>query len=73
VRNPKLLVLDRSDELADQIRGVVDDVRPRPQVTSCTRVGSVGELLLDDGPFDVLVAGSSLATKTGLTGLQRLR
>ena len=73
MRNPKLLVLDRSDELADQIRGVVDDVRPRPQVTSCTRVGSVGELLLDDGPFDVLVAGSSLATKTGLTRLQRLR
>jgi pilus assembly protein CpaE len=73
VRNPKILVLDRSDELADQLRGVVDDVRPRPQVMSCTRVGSVGELLLDDGPFDVLVAGSSLATKTGLTRLQRLR
>ena len=73
MRNPKIIVLDRSDDLADQIRGVVDDVRPRPQVTSCTRVGSVGELLEDDGPFDVLVAGSSLATKTGLTRLQRLR
>ena len=73
MRNPKIIVLDRSDDLADQIRGVVDDVRPRPQVTSCTRVGSVGELLGDDGPFDVLVAGSSLATKTGLTRLQRLR
>jgi pilus assembly protein CpaE len=73
MRNPKILVLERSDELADQVRGVVDDMRPRPQVTSCTRVGGVGELIADDGPFEVLLAGSSLATKTGLQRLQRLR
>src|ERR1700740_1853683 len=30
MRNPKILVLDRADGLAEQIRGVPDDSRPRP-------------------------------------------
>src|SRR5207249_7257048 len=67
---PKILVLDRADGLAGQIRGVVDDLRPRPEVSSCTRVGSVGDMLTEDGPFDVLVAGPSLGTRAGLTRLE---
>src|SRR5438876_12406716 len=42
MRNPKILVLDRADTRAEQVRGVTDDIRPRPDVTACTRVGSVG-------------------------------
>ena len=63
---PRILVLDRSEALAEQIRLVMDEVRPQPTVEGCTRVGAVGDILTDDGPFDVLVAGPSLGTRAGL-------
>jgi pilus assembly protein CpaE len=39
----------------------------------CTRIGSVGDILTDDGPFDVLVAGPSLGTRSGLGRLRIIR
>jgi pilus assembly protein CpaE len=73
LRNPKILVLDRGEELAQQIQHVADELRPRPEVVPCTRLGSVGELLENDGPFDVLVAGPSLGTRSGLQRLGLIR
>jgi pilus assembly protein CpaE len=73
VRNPKILVLDREPDLAGQVRSVASELRPRPEIVPCERVTAVGELLSDDGPFDVLVAGPSLGTKTGLARLQVIR
>ncbi|MEY2402456.1 MAG: pilus assembly protein CpaE, partial [Acidimicrobiaceae bacterium] len=73
MRNPKILVLDRGEELAQQIQHVADELRPRPEVVPCTRLGSVGELLENDGPFDVLVAGPSLGTRSGLQRLGLIR
>ncbi|MEY2461465.1 MAG: pilus assembly protein CpaE [Acidimicrobiaceae bacterium] len=73
MRNPKILVLDRGEELAQQIQHVGDDIRPRPDVVPCTRLGSVGELLENEGPFDVLVAGPSLGTRSGLQRLGLIR
>jgi len=70
MRNPKILVLERDPDLASQVRGVAGELRPRPEVVPCDRPGQVGDLLTDDGPFDVLVAGPSLGTKSGLTRLQ---
>src|SRR5437660_7011607 len=70
MRNPKILVLDRSDGFAGQVRGVVDDMRPRPDVSLCTRVGSVGDVLTEEGPFDVVLAGPSLGTRAGLARLE---
>jgi pilus assembly protein CpaE len=70
MRNPKILVLDRNDELADQVQGVADELRPRPEVVSCTRIAEAGDLLTEEGPFDVLVAGPSLGTRTGLSRLE---
>ncbi|TML57980.1 MAG: hypothetical protein E6G17_12850, partial [Actinobacteria bacterium] len=70
MRNPKILVLDRSETLADQVRGLVDDLRPRPEVHVCTRVGAVGDVMETDGPFDVLVAGPALGTRSGLARLE---
>src|SRR5688500_5401840 len=67
VRNPKILVLDRGEELAAQLQGLADDFRPTPDVVACTRVGAVAEVLEDEGPFDVLVAGPSLGTRSGLS------
>ena len=73
VRTPKVLVLDRGEELAQQVQHIADDLRPRPDIVSCTRLGSVGELLETEGPFDVLVAGPSLGTRSGLQRLGLIR
>ena len=70
MRNPKILVVDRDPELSEQVRGVAAELRPRPEVVPCDHPASVGAVVSDDGPFDVLVAGPSLATKTGLHNLQ---
>ncbi len=70
MRNPKILVLDRGAELLRQVREIAGELRPRPEVVSCERVGTVGEILTEDGPFDVLIAGPSLGTKAGLSRLQ---
>jgi len=66
----KILVLDRGDALAEQIRGLSDRFDEAPKITSCTRIGAVGEVLEEDGPFDVLVAGPSLGTRSGLARLR---
>jgi pilus assembly protein CpaE len=73
VKTPKILVLDRGEELAQQVQHIADDLRPRPDIVSCTRLGSVGELLENEGPFDVLVAGPSLGTRSGLQRLGLIR
>lgn len=70
MRNPKILVLDRGAELLKEVQTLASDLRPRPEVAACERLGSVGEMLSNDGPFDVLVAGPSLGTKAGLARLQ---
>ncbi len=70
MRNPKILVLDRNTALAEQVQGIADELRPRPEVSVCERVGSVGDVLTDEGPFDVLIAGPSLGTRAGLARLQ---
>ena len=46
------------------------DAHERPEITSCLRVGSVAEVLESDGPFDVLIAGPSLGTRSGLARLR---
>ena len=66
----KILVLDRSEALADQLRAAMADAPERPEITSCLRVGSVADVLEDEGPFDVLVAGPSLGTRSGLARLR---
>lgn len=66
----KILVLDRGDTLAEQIRGLSDQFDEAPKITGCTRIGAVGEVLEEDGPFDVLVAGPSLGTRSGLARLR---
>jgi pilus assembly protein CpaE len=66
----KILVLDRGDGLTDQIRGLSDQFSDAPKITACTRIGAVGEVLEDDGPFELLVAGPSLGTRSGLARLR---
>src|SRR3954462_3508925 len=70
MRNPKILVLDRNETLAEQLEGILSEFRPRPEVQSCSRIGAVGDILTEEGPFDVLVAGPSLGTRAGLARLE---
>jgi len=70
VRNPKILVLDKGNRLADQVRGVASELRPRPEVVPCDKPTTAGDLLSDEGPFDVLVAGPDLGTRAGLSRIQ---
>ena len=72
MRNPKILVLEKDESLADQVRGVAAELRPRPEVVACDRATAVEDVVDNDGPFDVLVAGPSLSTKTGLSALQSI-
>ncbi len=66
----RILVLDRGDGLADKVRDLAGEFDEPPEVVACTRVGSVGEVLEQEGPFDVLVAGPSLGTRSGLARLR---
>ncbi|MGH9083867.1 MAG: AAA family ATPase [Acidimicrobiales bacterium] len=66
----KILVLDRSEALADQLRTAMASAEVRPEITACSRIGSVAEVLESEGPFDVLVAGPSLGTRSGLARLR---
>jgi pilus assembly protein CpaE len=68
----KILVLDRSEELAEQIRGFAADLPSSPEIVSCTKIGSIGHVQEHDGPFSILVAGPSLGTRAGLRRLAAL-
>jgi pilus assembly protein CpaE len=70
MRNPRILILDDSVALREQIGDVADDLRPRPDVVSCERVDQVCDILAEGGPFDVLVAGPSLGDQAGLARLR---
>jgi pilus assembly protein CpaE len=62
----KVLVLERNTDLAEQVEAAAADIDPTPEVIACNRVGSVGDFIAAEGPFAVMVAGPSLATRSGL-------
>src|SRR5258708_33885242 len=66
----RTLVLARSEALAAQVRAAMAEVSPPVEVEACTRVAVVGDVLTDDGPFDVLLVGPSLGTRAGLARLE---
>ena len=69
---PKILVLERSADLAETIREVAEAIDPEAMVVACNRVGAVGDVLHQQGPFSVLFAGPSLASRSGLRRLAAL-
>ena len=69
---PKILVLERSADLAETIREVAEGIDPDAVVVTCNRVGAVGDVLHQQGPFTVLFAGPSLASRSGLRRLAAL-
>jgi pilus assembly protein CpaE len=65
----KILVVDRSESLANSVRHAVGILRSGSDVVGCSRVGEVADVVTQDGPFDVLVAGPALMTRAGLNRL----
>jgi pilus assembly protein CpaE len=70
--NPKILVLERSADLAETIRAAAQGIDPSVEVVACSRVGAVTDILHQEGPFTVLFAGPSLASRSGLRRLATL-
>jgi pilus assembly protein CpaE len=68
-----VLVADRNEALADQLKSVAPDVTPTPEIHVCTRIGALTDVLAEDGPFDVLVSGPSLSSRSGLARLELVR
>jgi pilus assembly protein CpaE len=63
---PKILVLERASELAEQVQEALVQIDADAEVVACNRVGAVNELIAREGPFAVLLAGPSLASRSGL-------
>jgi pilus assembly protein CpaE len=66
---PKILVLERSTDLAEIIREAADGIDQSVELVTCNRVGAVNDVLNQEGPFTVLFAGPSLASRSGLRRL----
>jgi pilus assembly protein CpaE len=69
---PKILVLERSADLAEEIREAAVGIDPAVEVVACNRVGAVSDVIAQQGPFAVLFAGPSLASRSGLRRLAAL-
>jgi pilus assembly protein CpaE len=65
----KILVVDRSEALANSVRQAVATLRTGSDVVSCVRVGEIADVVTESGPFDVLIAGPALMTRAGLARL----
>ncbi|CAA9215015.1 MAG: hypothetical protein AVDCRST_MAG76-349 [uncultured Acidimicrobiales bacterium] len=75
---PRILVLDRTEDLALQVKqtmGAAWAARegPDPEIVSCTQEAAVAKQLEDDGPYDVLLAGPLAATWSGLAKIELIR
>lgn len=76
---PRILVLDRTEDLALQVKRTVGAAwaeRPGeidPEVVPCSQVAAVATQLEDEGPYDVLLVGPLAATRSGLAGIELIR
>ena len=62
----KILVADRSESLANAVQHAAELLRHPIEVVSCSRVAELPDVVTQSGPFDVLLAGSSLMSRAGL-------
>jgi pilus assembly protein CpaE len=70
---PKILVVDRSEALANAVRQAMAGSPTASDVVSCVRIAEIADVVTESGPFDVLVAGPALMTRTGLHRLAALK
>jgi len=68
----KIIVVDRTTELADRFREVLPDLDHESEVMACLRVSDVVDMLDGDQRPTVLVAGPGIVTRSGLARLELL-
>jgi pilus assembly protein CpaE len=73
MRAQKLLVLDETGDLSNQVEHVAAGLRPRPTVVWCESFEALDATMRDAGPFDVLVAGPICLKPNGFLRLRELR
>jgi len=79
MRGPRILVLDRTEDLALQVKrtlGAAWAERPGevdPEIVPCAQVAAVATQLEDEGPYDVLLVGPLAATRSGLAKIELIR
>ncbi len=66
----RILVLDRTDTLAKQVKAAMATDHPDMTVEACTNSSSVADVLTIGGPFDVLMAGPTLNDASSLARLE---
>jgi pilus assembly protein CpaE len=66
----RILVLDPSEALANQVRASLAHGHPEISVEACTKIAALGDMLTIHGPFDVLLAGPRLDSTAALTRLE---
>lgn len=67
----RIIVIDRTTELADQFRAIAGDLEQPSEVLACLRVSDVADMLDDNRPT-VVVAGPAIVTRSGLARLELL-
>ena len=67
----RIIVIDRTTELADELRSAVDGLDQSAEVVACLRVSDAVELLDETRPV-VVVAGPGVVTRSGLARLEML-
>ena len=68
----RVIVIDRTTELADRFREVVGQLEQPCDVLACLRVSDVVEMVEDDATATVVVAGPAIVTRSGLARLEML-
>ncbi|HVL98491.1 MAG TPA: AAA family ATPase [Egibacteraceae bacterium] len=68
----RVLVVDRRPELADTLRTALSGGE-RPEIVHLRRTTQALDVLVDEGPWDVLVAGPSEESGAGLRRLAQIR
>jgi pilus assembly protein CpaE len=69
---PRVIVIDRTTELADQFRAVAGEFDESCEVHAALRVSDVVEMVEDDTTPTVVVAGPAIVTRSGLARLEML-
>jgi pilus assembly protein CpaE len=72
VETTRILVADRSDALGNAVQHAASALRQPNEIDLCNRVTELPDVVTGSGPFDVLIAGTSLISRTGLARVTEL-
>ena len=66
----RILVLDRTEDLAADIKAAMAGIRPTVSVDSSTDATGIADAVRDQGPYDVLVVGPTMGNRSMVATLE---